>query len=672
MLSPLEKILFLLASLTSTLLAARAVLRLIRIIGRGKGRPEWHIVPGRLVRTIVKTVTFSTVFKARPLTSLFHGLVAWGFIYYLLVNVGDVLQGYISGFVFLGENLLGNLYRLGADLLSISVLVGMIALMVRRYLVRPKAFDIRATTLLHSSAREKIGRDSAIVGVFILLHVGARFIGESFHLASSGYDPWQPFASTLAGLWVDVSPALLEVLRHSSWWLALGLILAFIPYFPQSKHIHLFFTPINFLLQPYRRSMGALDALDFEDEGLEQFGAERLEHLSWKALTDAYACIMCNRCQDACPAYETGKVLSPAAMEINKRLILNQEGAILAAGEPSSRTLIDSAISSEAVWGCTACGACIESCPVGNEPMLDILEIRRHLVLMENAFPEPLQVAYRGMERMANPWNVPPEKRLDWAQGLHVPTVSENPDAELLWWVGCAPATDPRAQKTARALAQVLNAAGVSFAVLGPNERCTGDSARRSGNEYIFSELATDNVEALNRISPRRILTSCPHCLHTLKNEYPDFGGHYQVIHHSELVQEFLDQRRISLRDGQSTSNVTFHDPCYLGRMNDVYEAPRRALRSSGFVPIEMARTRSNSFCCGAGGAQIWKEEEAGDRRVSVERVREAQASGADSLAVGCPFCMIMLTDAARAEGDQIQVKDVVEIVAERLESSLR
>jgi Fe-S oxidoreductase len=299
--------------------------------------------------------------------------------------------------------------------------------------------------------------------------------------------------------------------------------------------------------------------------------------------------------------------------------------------------------------------------------MHDILEIRRHLVLMENAFPEPLQVAFRGMERTANPWNITPEKRLDWAEGLRVPTVDENPDAELLWWVGCAPATDPRAQKTARALAEVIDEAGISFAVLGPAERCTGDSARRSGNEYLFNELALENVETLNRRSPRRIVTSCPHCLHTLKNEYPDFGGNYHVIHHTELVQELLEQGRITLSDGRSASAVTFHDPCYLGRMNEIYEAARGSLKSAGVEPVEMVRSRSKSFCCGAGGAQMWKEEEPGDRRVSVERIREAQATGASSLAVACPFCMIMLTDAAQAEGEQIKVRDVVEIVAEQL-----
>jgi ferredoxin len=476
--------------LISLSIAGFLSVRLIRILARGHGRPDWKAVPRRILGSLIKTVTFSTVFKMRPLTSLFHGMVAWGFIYYLLVNVGDVLQAFIPDYVFLGEGTIGGIYRLIADLLSVGVLVGMLALIFRRFLIRPHELKTREQTLLHPKARLGIRRDSAIVGLFIMLHVGARFIGESFHLAAAGSDPGQPFASFVAHLWTALPAGTLNLARHVSWWMALGLILVFIPYFPQSKHLHLFFAPLNFLLHPERRSMGELDPIDFEDSSVEQFGAERLEHLSWKAFMDAYACIMCNRCQDACPAYETGKVLSPAALEINKRYFLNQEGKSLASGETSSQTLIEYAIPTEAVWACTACGACVEVCPVGNEPMRDILEMRRHLVLMENAFPEQLQVAYRGMERTANPWNIAPDKRLEWAEGLHVSTIREKPNAELLWWVGCAPATDPRAQKTARAFVNVLKAAGVDFAVLGPDERCTGDSARRSGNEYLFSELA--------------------------------------------------------------------------------------------------------------------------------------------------------------------------------------
>jgi Fe-S oxidoreductase len=464
-----------------------------------------------------------------------------------------------------------------------------------------------------------------------------------------------------------ISPTGLEIARHVAWWMALGLILVFLPYFPQSKHLHLFFAPLNFLLRPEWRSLGELARLDFDDESKEQFGAERIEHLSRSALMDAYACIMCNRCQDACPAYATGKVLSPAALEINKRYYLNQAGARLAAGAESEPTLLDFAITDEAVWACTACGACVDICPVGNEPMRDIIDIRRHLVLMQNAFPEPFQAAYRGMERSGNPWNIAAEQRLDWAEGLQVPTVAERQHPELLWWVGCAPASDPRAQKTARVFASLLNAAGIDYAVLGKEEQCTGDSARRSGNEYLFHELATSNVELLNRVAPQRIVSTCPHCIHTIKNEYPAFGGNYEVVHHTQLLEELLRSGRLQGKPDAFDESVTLHDPCYLGRINGIIAAPRQALQLAGSQMIEMPRNGAKSFCCGAGGAQMWKEEEQGDERVSSNRMREAIKTEASSLAVGCPFCLIMLEDAAGESDNAPAVQDVAEIIAERL-----
>ena len=661
-----EKILFLLVALVSLYLTARAAVRIVRTIARGQGKVDWKAVPARLVGVLLKTISFAPTFRTRLITSLFHAFVGWGFTYYLLVNVGDVLEGYLPGFRFMGDGRPGDIYRLGADLLSGSVLLGMAYLIVRRFLVRPASLSTRDTTLLHPKARSGIRRDSTIVAAFIVLHVGGRFVGESLALAQEGEDVWQPLASGASRLWAGWPAASLVLAEHVAWWFALGLILAFLPYFLYSKHIHLFFAPINFLLKPERRSIGELDPLNFDDPSVEQFGASRLEQLSWTALVDAYACIMCYRCQDACPAYATGKVLSPAAMEINKRYFLNQEGARLAKGEASSQSLLEFAIPAEAVWACTACGACIDVCPVGNEPMRDILDIRRHLVLTESVFPEQLQAAFRGMERTSNIWNIGPEKRLEWAAGLDVPTVASTKEYDLLWWVGCAPATDARAQKTARAFAAVLKAAGVRYAVLGSEERCTGDSARRAGNEYLFNELATANVETLKRVEARRIVTTCPHCLHTLKNEYPAFGGEFQVLHHSQLIEELIAAGRLKARDGRRVS-TTFHDPCYLGRHNQVFEAPRTSLTSLGVNLTEMPRARAQSFCCGAGGAQMWKEEEHGTERVNANRVREAVATGASVLAVGCPFCMIMLGDEVKQSGANLDVRDIAEVVAEQL-----
>ncbi len=505
------------------------------------------------------------------------------------------------------------------------------------------------------------------MGTFILFHVGGRFIGETFQIASQGgADAWQPFASAVAGLWRGWSESALVMGEHVAFWLAIGLILAFVPYFLYSKHIHLIFAPLNFLLKPERRSIGELSKLDFDDESIEQFGATRLEDLGWEQLMDAYACIQCYRCQQVCPAYNTGKVLSPAALEINKRYLLNFEGEKIARGEASSQLLIEFAIPPEAVWACTACGACIDICPVNNEPMRDIMDIRRSLVLMENEFPKQFQAAFRGMERNANPWGISPAERMKWAQGMTVTTIDENPEPELLWWVGCAPATDARAQKTARAFAEILNTAGVNYAVLGEGEQCTGDSARRAGKEDIFFGLAQANIEILNEVKSKRIVTTCPHCLHTLKNEYPAFGGNYTVIHHTQLINELVATGKLKLKPG-GAEKVTLHDPCYLSRHNQIIAEPRQALTSAGAQLVEMPRHGTQSFCCGAGGAQMWKEEEHGTERINANRFREAQASGAETLAVGCPFCMVMLTDAKKDANSEMQVLDIAEIVAAQI-----
>ena len=669
-----ERIIFALAVLLSLYLTFLAARRIIRIIYRGHGGPDWSVLRHRLFLIPTKIITFQPVFRFRFIPSLFHALIGWGFLYFVIANFGDLLQAYIPGYQFLGSRTIGNLYRLGADIFSIAVLTGMIAMIIRRFIIKSKYLSARSDILLHPKARFGIMRDSAIVGAFVILHVSSRFLGESFKLAQQGPDPWQPFASTVSRLWQNWSTTALIIGEHVCFWVSLGLILAFLPYFLYSKHIHLFFAPINFLLKPTRRSIGELSRLDFTDENIESFGVSHLEDLGWEQLMDAYACIMCYRCQQVCPAYNTGKVLSPAALEINKRYFLNYYGANIAKGEASPQTLVEFAIPPEAIWACTACGACIDICPVNNEPMRDILNIRRSLVLNENAFPQQLQVAFRGMERNVNPWNIPPTDRLKWAEGLAIPTIEENPMPEILWWVGCAPATDVRAQKVARTFALILKNANVNYAVLGKAEQCTGDSARRAGNEYLFNEMATANVELLNGVAPKRIVTTCPHCLHTLKNEYPAFGGNYVVIHHSQFINELITSGKLKLDKQQSSdeqfTNITYHDPCYLSRHNHIISEPRDDIEQTGLSLTELSRHGLKSFCCGAGGAQMWKEEQHGWERVNANRFKEAETTRADVLAVACPFCMIMLTDAKKAANSEIQVLDIAELVAARMEQN--
>jgi Fe-S oxidoreductase len=659
-LSPIEKILFAIAVIVSLYFTYRGVMRIIGHIASGQGKPDWSLIWKRIGDLIIKVGFFQPVFRLRPLPSILHGLIGWGFISFLLINLVDLIYAY-TGFRLLDNTgAFGNFYRLLADILGAALLVGIVGMVVRRFLLRPKNLTTRESTLLHPKARFGILRDSAIVASFIIIHNTARLLGESFYVAEAGTpDRWQPVISAVAGLWSGVDANTLLAGERLMFWLSLGAVVAFLPYFPYSKHIHLFFAPINFALKPERRSIGELNFINLDDQSIEQFGAATMKDLGWEQVMDAYACVMCFRCQEVCPAYTTGKVLSPAALEVNKRYHLNYGGAM--------DVPMLNLISEEAVWACTSCGACVDICPVGNEPMRDILDIRRNLTMMESQFPKQLETAFKGMERNANPWNVSQADRMKWAQGLNVPTIEQNPEPEILWWVGCAPATDSRAQKTAQAFAKILNAAGVNFAVLGQNEQCTGDSARRAGREDIFFGLASANVEILNEAKPKRIVTTCPHCLHTIKNEYPAFGGNYEVIHHTHLINELVGAGKISLEVSKDQYTVTFHDPCYLGRHNGVLEAPREALKSAGVTTIEMPRNERKSFCCGAGGAQMWKEEEPGTMRVSEARFQEAKETGVNTVAVGCPFCMTMFSDAAKAEGGSIQVKDVAELVVEQM-----
>ncbi|NWG06696.1 MAG: 4Fe-4S dicluster domain-containing protein [Chloroflexi bacterium] len=659
MLSLAEKILFAVATLASLYFTYRGVTRIIVHISSGQGKPDWSLIWKRLGELIVKVGLFQPVFRFRLGPSILHGLIGWGFLSFLLINLADLIYAYTSRKMLEHLGWFGDAYRLLADVANVAILVGMIALVVRRFILRPATLSTRETTLLHPKAHFGILRDSAIVALFILTHNTARLLGESFYVAEKGYDRWQPFISAVAGLWSGADAGTLLIGERIAFWLSIGAVVAFLPYFPYSKHIHLFFAPINFALKPERKSIGELSYINLDDQSIEQFGAATMKNLGWEQIMDSYACIMCFRCQEVCPAYNTGKLLSPAALEINKRYHLNFGGG--------TDVPLTQLIPEEAVWACTSCGACVDICPVGNEPMRDILDIRRNLSMMESAFPKQLETAFKGMERNMNPWNVSQADRMKWAEGLNVPTIEQNPEPEILWWVGCAPATDARAQKTAQAFAKILNAAGVNYAVLGKNESCTGDSARRAGREDIFFGLATQNVEILNEVKPKRIVTTCPHCLHTIKNEYPAFGGNYTVIHHTQLINELVGAGKIQLQITNDQLRITFHDPCYLGRHNKVFDAPREALKSTGVTTIEIPRHGAKSFCCGAGGAQMWKEEEAGTGRVNEARFREVKETGANMVAVGCPFCLTMMSDASKADGGEVQVKDVAELVAERM-----
>jgi Fe-S oxidoreductase len=450
-------------------------------------------------------------------------------------------------------------------------------------------------------------------------------------------------------------------------WVHVLLILGFLAYLPRSKHLHIGTAAINVYFGR-TRARGRLEPLRFDEDAPEEdmrFGIGTVKDLTWKQMMDAFSCTECGRCQDACPAFATGKVLSPKLVVMGVRDHLFEEGPkALAAGEEYDGPAVAAhGQLEEMVWDCVTCGACVQACPVNIEQIDHIVDLRRHLVMVESRFPSEAEPMLRDVERQGNPWGKPQAERAGWAEGLDVRVLEPgDPVPEYLYWVGCAASYDERAREGARSTAKLLLAAGVDFAILGPLEACTGDPARRMGNEFVFQAYAEQNVETLNEVGVTKIVASCPHCFNTLANEYPDFGGRYEVVHHTELLAELVRDGRLSPAKGEQ--EITYHDSCYLARHNDVRAQPRELAAAVG-TPVEMERREERTFCCGAGGAHMWMEERAG--AINEERVREAAATGAGTLAVACPFCTVMLDDGVRASGRELRVVDVSTLLAESL-----
>ena len=613
--------------------------------------------------------TQNTLFKTRPFIGFVHALVAWGFTLYLVVNIVDVIYGFIPNFKFLPDSIIGDIYRLFVDTFSVLVLVGVLYLLLRRFIIKDDRLLTKDPVMLSDKAQKGMLIDSLLVGAFIIIHIGSRFLSASFEIAIHGPDRSQPAANFVASFWSNMPMETLHFYEHITWWLALGLILAFLPYFPFSKHAHLFMGPLNIMAAVDRRSMAAIETIDFENEELEQFGASNIQHLPQTQLLDGYACIQCSRCQDACPAYETGKELSPSAMEINKRYFLNENVNSLANGESIDKALTEWMLTEEAAWSCTTCGYCVEVCPVGNEPMIDILRARQDLVMMESKFPKDAMETFEKMENYGNPWGLSPQDRENWMEGFDVPLMREKKNADVLYWAGCSGAYDSRGRDISQSVANIMNEAGVDYACLGNEETCTGDSARRIGNEYLFQTMAEQNKETFDQYNFKKIVTQCPHCFTTLKNDYAEMGIELDVVHHSQFIDELINEKKIQPKP-YIDEDITFHDPCYLGRHNNEYDAPRNVLQSvlkEGKIK-EMEQSKSESFCCGAGGGNMWYEIKTGDR-INQNRVGQAVDTNAKTIAAACNFCNIMLEDGVKTTGNEenIKVIDIAEMVSKSL-----
>ena len=644
--------------------------KMFKVILTGTNPIIWTEVIKNWNAGLIAFISQKTLFKTRPVVGFIHALVACGFTLYLLVNIIDVLYGFIPNFKFLPNSITGDIYRLFVDTFSILVLLGVFYFLARRFIIQEDRLTIKDPVLLSDRAKAGMKFDSFIVGAFIIVHIGSRFLSASFEIAIHGTDWSQPAANIVATLWSTLSPNTLTIAEHVTWWLALGLILLFLPYFPYSKHAHLFMGPLNIMASEKRRSMAAIETINFEDEELDQFGAAQIQHLPQTQLLDGYACIQCSRCQDACPAYGTGKELSPSALEINKRYFINDNISTIANGESIDKALTDWMLTEEAAWSCTTCGYCVEVCPVGNEPMIDILRARQNLVMMESNFPQDAMETFEKMENYGNPWGLSPQDRENWMDGLDVPLMREKKNTDVLYWAGCSGAYDSRGREISQSVAKILNEANVDYACLGNEETCTGDSARRIGNEYLFQTMAEQNKETFEQYNFKKIVTQCPHCFTTLKNDYAEMGIELDVVHHSQYIDELINEKKIEPKP-YLDEDITFHDPCYLGRHNGEYDAPRKVLQSvlkEGSI-LEMEQSKSDSFCCGAGGGNMWYEIKTGER-INQHRVNQAVDTEAKTIAAACNFCNIMLEDGVKTTGNEenIRVVDIAEMVSKGLE----
>ena len=669
MLTDIEKIIFILLAIIAIGLSYTTFNKMFKAIGVGSQQIDWKRALLNFPKGLEVFISQRTMFKTRPVIGFIHALVAWGFTLYLIVNIVDVLYGFIPGFHFFSNYFIGKVYRLFVDIFTVLVLLGVVYFLVRRFIFKDNRLVINEPVMLNDLAKKGMRNDSLIVGLFIFLHVGSRLLAASFEIARNGSDTFQPAATTIALLWSDFSQESIIISEHIFWWIALGLILGFLPYFPFTKHAHLFMGPLNYMAKTERTSMAALEAIDFEDDSIDQFGAGQLGHLPQSQILDAYACIQCSRCQDACPAYETGKELSPSALEINKRYFLNDHLDEFINGSIPDAAITDILLTDEAAWSCTTCGYCVEVCPVGNEPMLDILRARQDLVMMESKFPQEAMETFDKIENYGNPWGLSPQEREVWMEGKEVPLMRDKKEAEVLYWAGCAGAYDNRGKEISQAVVDVLNEAKVDFASLGNEETCTGDSARRIGNEYLFQTMAEKNLETFGKYKFKKIVTQCPHCFTTLKNDYSELGADLEVVHHSQFIGELVSEGKISPK-AWLDEDVTYHDACYLGRHNDEYDAPRDVIQSimkNGSL-VEMEKSREESFCCGAGGGNMWYEIKTGER-INHNRFKQAAKTGASTVATSCNFCNIMMEDGMKVTGndDKMKVMDIAELVSKSL-----
>ncbi|MBU1298430.1 MAG: 4Fe-4S dicluster domain-containing protein [Bacteroidetes bacterium] len=645
-------------------------IRLISFLKIGKSEKRTDRPFDRIKKVLI--IAFGqTKLLREPLAGLMHFFIFWGFVILLSAILESIGEGIHPQFSL---SFLGWLYSplvFAQELIALLVVISVLVAFCRRLFNPPKRLQG------HSSLDAYF-----ILGMILFIMLSMFGQNTTKMLLNETHFTNLRFVSVFAiPIFGELSKGTLEVLYHIFWWIHIGFVLLFLNYLPFSKHLHVLTSIPNVYLSKLTPK-GSLKPINLSDETLTKFGASDVEDFTWKQLLDGYTCTECGRCTVSCPANITGKSLSPRKVIVDLRSRLMEKGPLLlkkidisqpaeigsVEKHPLQKQLIYDFITEDELWACTTCMACVEECPVMIEHVDTIVDMRRSLVLNESRFPKELQTTFQNLERNFTPWAFSSASRADWAEGLNVPLITNKPDAEILFWVGCAGAYDERAKKVTTAFVKILRKANVNYAILGTEEKCTGDAARRAGNEYLAQMLMMENVSILNKYNVKAIVTTCPHCFNTLKNEYPQFGGNYEVIHHSDYIMKLITDGKIKVAK-KLEAKITYHDSCYLGRYNEIYDSPRQVVSSvSSDGILEMKRSKDKGFCCGAGGARMFMEETVG-KRVNHERTEEALALNIDVIGTACPFCLTMLSDGVKDKGaEKVQVQDIAELVANSIE----
>ncbi len=638
------------------------VRNLIRALKLGKPEDRFDRA-GERIKSVLVFVAAQARVLAQP-AGIGHFLIFWGFIFISLGTlehiIGMIVPGFSYGAIF-GARVASGI-SLCQDILAVLVLGAIVVSLYRRFIIKPERLKID-----DPKAKQEAVFILGLIFVLILLMFAMRGIG----VIEGNIDPrYAPVSALVSGLFKNLNTNL-DVLENIFAWCHHLIIFFFLIYIPLSKHIHILGAIPNIYFRNLDHS-GTLSRMDFEDETAEKFGISELPDFTWKQLLDLYACTECGRCQAACPAYLTGKPLSPYRVIHNLRGHLMREKGRLLAGEGGEggpgpgESLIGGVITEDELWACTTCGACMQECPPFIEHVQKFVDLRRYLVMTESRFPQEMQPVFRNMEVNYNPWSMGYTARADWASGLDVPLASEKGEFDVLFWVGCAGSFDARGQSVARAMVELMKRAGVDFAILGIEEMCCGETARRMGNEYLAQTLIEGNIEVLKKYKFNRVVTTCPHGLNTFRAEYPQFGFEAQVEHHSRFLLEMVRTGKLRAGSIEGSRSGVYHDSCYLGRYNGIIDEPRELIGGvEGIDLAEFKRRGKRSFCCGAGGGRMWMEENLGTR-INEERVDESLRLKTDDIYTACPFCLTMFEDGLKSrDRDDVKVRDLAELLLE-------